>query len=118
MNLSEYMASADDNKFWRLCGGEQLNLLDEAIEEIERLRDENFKRHGLLLKMSKIKASAEKLRVAVIYQLVVLGLVSSKLHRDIASSEKFYSKETWEFELLEAYKEYEQARAALKGGGE
>lgn len=35
MNLKEYMADNDNNKFWRLSSGEQLNLLDEAIEEIK-----------------------------------------------------------------------------------
>ena len=41
MTLKEYRASEDPNAFWKLSSGEHLNLLDEAIGEIERLQREN-----------------------------------------------------------------------------
>ena len=41
MNLEEYMGKEKDdpNLFWRVSDGIHLNLLDESIEEIERLRN-------------------------------------------------------------------------------
>ena len=39
MTLDEYMASDDDNFFWRLSSGEQKNLLDEAVEHMAVLLD-------------------------------------------------------------------------------
>jgi hypothetical protein len=38
MNLKEYMASDDPQMCWRLQSGDLVNLVDEATEEIERLR--------------------------------------------------------------------------------
>lgn len=35
MNLDEYLLSDDNNAFWRLSSGEQLNLLDEALEQLD-----------------------------------------------------------------------------------
>jgi hypothetical protein len=40
LTLTEYMASQDPNLFWRLSAGEHQNLLDEAIERIEKLEAE------------------------------------------------------------------------------
>jgi len=39
MKLNEYIACQDHLIFWRLDPGEHQNLLDEAIEMIEELRD-------------------------------------------------------------------------------
>ncbi len=36
MTLEQYMKEDDSNKFWRLSSGEHENLLDEAIEKMER----------------------------------------------------------------------------------
>lgn len=42
-SLAEYrrQAAEDSNAFWRLQSGDHLNLLEEAIEEVDRLREEN-----------------------------------------------------------------------------
>ena len=39
MNLQEYIASTDENLFWRLGSGEHQNLLDEALERIKQLQE-------------------------------------------------------------------------------
>jgi len=36
MTLDEYINGTDYNDFWRLSSGEHQNLLDEAVERIER----------------------------------------------------------------------------------
>lgn len=36
--LKLYLGNDDPNKFWRLSTGAHENLLDEAIDEIERLQ--------------------------------------------------------------------------------
>ncbi len=36
MTLEQYMKEYASNKFWRLNGGDLLNLLDDAIEKMER----------------------------------------------------------------------------------
>ena len=36
MTLSEYLVEGDPNKFWRLSSGEHLNLLDEALDRVEK----------------------------------------------------------------------------------
>jgi len=40
MNLAEYLEAEkdDSNAFWRLSSGDHLNLLEEAVDEIERLK--------------------------------------------------------------------------------
>lgn len=39
MTLAEYRKSHDNNKFWRLKIGVVENLLDEAIDRIEKLEN-------------------------------------------------------------------------------
>ena len=66
MNLQEYRKAEQDdsNLFWRLQSGETLNLLDEAIEEIEQLEAENKKlkhiKNRLKKKLRKINKKARR----------------------------------------------------------
>jgi len=49
MNLKEYLANDDPNKWWRLSSGEMENLFDEAME----------RNQSLVLALEKIKYMEE-----------------------------------------------------------
>jgi len=53
MTLDEYIASDDDNLFWKLSSGEQQNLLDEAIERMTEARRHHSVRVAIECKMLK-----------------------------------------------------------------